>query len=113
MSGETIFMTTGKPSSADSRAASAAEVAIASLGCGIPYAAQSVAHSAGVSEVRPAAFTLSRTPHRCSIVIHRLLQHLKASRAKNEQYDFRRRAVNSTATRISSASHSGSRYQRY
>jgi hypothetical protein len=56
MSGETIFITTGKPSAAAARPASAADRAIAALGKGIAHASQSFLHSAGESALRPLAF---------------------------------------------------------
>src|SRR6185437_6595769 len=58
--GETIFSTTGNPIPVASFAASAADFATASFGTGMPYASQTSLPSGAVSEVRPAAFTLSR-----------------------------------------------------
>ena len=60
ISGETIFITTGKPIPEASFVASAADVATPSFGTGMPYASQTSLPSGAVSEVRPSAFTLSR-----------------------------------------------------
>ena len=61
MSGETIFITTGKPSVLAARPASAADDAVAALGSGIAQASQSALHSAGESEIRRSAFAASIT----------------------------------------------------
>src|SRR5213596_3558896 len=60
ISGDTIFRTTGKPIPVASFAASAADVATASFGTGMPYASQTSLPSGAVSDVRPSAFTWSR-----------------------------------------------------
>src|SRR5690349_10039701 len=61
MSGETIFITTGKPICAPSFAASAALVATPSPGTAMPYASQTCLPSGAVSDVRPDALTASRS----------------------------------------------------
>ncbi len=60
ISGETIFITTGKPMPLASFAASAAELATPSFGTGMPYASHTSLPSGAVSDVRPEAFTASR-----------------------------------------------------
>ena len=61
MSGETIFITTGKPSALAARPASAADDAVAALGSGIAQAAHSALHSSGESAFRPPALAASIT----------------------------------------------------
>src|SRR6202035_4731256 len=59
MSGETIFMTTGKPMSVAIFEASAADLATRSLGTGMPYASHTSLPSGAVRLVRLSAFTRS------------------------------------------------------
>src|ERR1700745_3162480 len=59
MSGETIFMTTGKPMSVAIFEASAADLATPSLGTGMPYASHTSLPSGAVRLVRLSALTRS------------------------------------------------------
>src|SRR6202035_997715 len=67
MSGETIFMTTGKPMSVAIFEASAADLATRSLGTGMPYASHTSLPSGAVRLVRLSALTASSTLRTASL----------------------------------------------
>jgi hypothetical protein len=61
MSGEAIFITTGKPSALAACPASGADAAVAALGSAIPQAAHRALHSPGERTLRRLALAVSIT----------------------------------------------------
>src|SRR5438445_3756719 len=69
MSGETIFITTGKPMAEAILAASAADLATPSFGTGMPYASHTTLPSGAVRLVRFSAFTVLSTWRTASLAL--------------------------------------------